>query len=408
MNKHLSEDSKKLLEILNRQIQNFRGKIDFVKYKNNYEYSNSCDKTISALFKYCTILRDDARVDEYLRLKTDSEREAFLERRIAEKLNIPENDIMARKKEILEFAYENYTLNGFLYHSTNSYSISQIEKTGFIGGNTEPWNKSDIDAMNAILDRYEPNQSILKIAAVQADGWYYNDNASQIIYYSTNGPEWFGRMCGNCVDYHYIVPKEDKNAYERRDYEAALRNIEAYMNKHGFSEEDRIVYLGYFNKYWDMYGKSEPSLLLIPRIDVLKEHSFEETYLRYRTILSTCGDIFMNYVSSDVIYTDDIISVDILPLFPELEKKFRDIKEVKEAATDNVKTIQREDGQSVEGFKEEMSALLFKIASLPVDDRKKVEEYVDSLIEKNKKEKNENPNLTPDVKQTPEGWDYDD
>lgn len=416
MNNHLSEESKKLLEILNRQIEKLRGQVDFIKYKNNFEYAAMCDKYISAMFKYCIILRDDVGVEEYLELKTDEEREKYLEKRIAEKLNIPEESIPTRKKDILEFAYTNYNLNGFLFHSTNSYSISQIEKKGFIGGDSESWNRADIDAMNALVDKYEPNQSILKIAAVQSNGWYYNDNASQILYYSTNGPEWFGRMCGNCIDYHYIVPKEDKNAFERRDYDTALRNIETYMKKHNFSEEDRVTYLGYFNKYWEMYGKSEPSLLLIPRMDVLKDHSFEESYLNYRaifhgepTILSMCGDIFTNYVSNDKVYTDDIISVDILPLFPELEKRFRVEREVKEAATNNIRTIERDEGQSVNAFKEEMSSLLLKIASLPAEDRKKVEELVNSLIQKNKQKENGLIDFNPeDTKKPTDGWGYDD
>ena len=100
MNNHLSEESKKLLEILNRQIQMLRGKIDFTIFKNNYDYANLCDKKISDLFKYCTILRDDVGAQEYLELKTDEQRESYLERRIAEKLNIPEESISARKKEI--------------------------------------------------------------------------------------------------------------------------------------------------------------------------------------------------------------------------------------------------------------------------------------------------------------------
>ena len=48
-----------------------------------------------------------------------------------------------------------------------------------------------------------------------------------------------------------------------------------------------------------------------------------------------------------------------------------------------------------------MSNLLLKIASLPVEDRKKVEELVDSLIQKNQPKEENEPKPT-------EGWGYDD
>ena len=377
MNRNLNEDSQRLLSILNKQMKRLKGNVYIREYRDNQEY---VDKLLKDIFRYVIILRDDDGIDDFLKLKNDDVKGKYLENKIAQKLDIPWEDIDERKEEIYRFAYRNYVEDGFICHSTNSYYVSQIDKTGKFGGVMIDEFSDDVEGLGAILEKYDRFQSMLSIKKVQRKGFFYNEDASQIMYYSNNGPEWFTRFCGNCIDYINIASVDEKRAFERRDYETAKGNLEKYMDKQKYTDDDRQYVLDTFERIWGFLGKSIPSLLLIPKKRVDEIDPFEIRYENAKMIYGSEINLFsvisgsrINLASENIINADEIICVDILPLFPEIVKRLN---------LEEKGPIQLEKGATISDFKKDMERILYKLALLSPEERKDAEGYIDSLVAK--------------------------
>ena len=63
----------------------------------------------------------------------------------------------------------------------------------------------------------------------------------------------------------YNKDKCKNNAYSLRDHDAARDNITTYMNDHGFTPEEKIEVMAFFEKYWNKYAKKEPVIAVIPQ-----------------------------------------------------------------------------------------------------------------------------------------------
>ena len=167
----------------------------------------------------------------------------------------------------LEYAYENFVVDGYSFHATNSFFGEKILKYGLsprYNGKEEFVN--DVVRIADIYDKYGYGNplgwSVLDLLAGKT-GWFSDSTPFNVTYYS-NGPEWFGHFCGGSCFYFGLVDDDKRNGYYNRNYEDTLECVLSLTKHVDMNERDTKEVIEFFNKYWNLFENSKPWVIMIP------------------------------------------------------------------------------------------------------------------------------------------------
>ena len=348
----------------------------FLKTKNmTYTEKKKQEKNFAKMIGYCVLFREKNGIEDYMRLYDKQEQIEFLKARIANKLNIPSDEIDKKQNDIVSYAFENFVKNGYVFHGGNSKAIEDNMKHGLKGAGTSQEEKDELMYIDSIFSKYGDDHplgwGILDIKNNRS-GWFYDNTPKHMLYYSES-PEWFRQFCGGNICYAWgTIPEENRHGYANRDYDTCLMAITTLINKNKMEEKDRQEIIDFFNKCWSKFGDTEPYLAFVPikslsndeQIEYFKTQYIEDDYLQkhiFEEIIEGGCIFFNNNACSDKdISPEDLSCVNLSPILPRFKI--------------NLKEQQRE---------KTISDCIRKLNKLDLDDLLKAQEIIDQLSNKN-------------------------
>lgn len=295
-----------------------------------------------ALFKYKIIISDEEYLNDYL---NDLDRlfkkivnfqdindgiNKLICKFVASKLRIADMTTPEAREKIVTYIFNNYCVNGYLYHGFSTVYEDDLKEVGFIPG---VYNNlySKMSEVNKIYKKYNDEAFCKDFGNYQV---FFTDNFVDACYYSLYSPKYF---------YKYLMDTLEKSKIEKRTYldnnfDKCFIDVKKYLEKE-FEENDRNRVKEIIKEEWNLLNSVDrkASLMVVKRnlidevdVSLLDKllASDENLYeLVDRLLCSKCKTIgFTNTLRKD---NYDIFSIDYKDKVME-EKKIEVKEEIVE------------------------------------------------------------------------------
>lgn len=305
--------------------------------KNNAEIKK-VQIEFSRFIGFCILFRNVENIDKYMLLNNKNDQIDFLKKKIAKQIGISEHEITKRKKDIVEFAFNNFKKNGYVFHAANSQSVMKKMIYGLKDNDVDIEQQHELLQIEALYRKYNPNSKYSPLGHGATDikdnktGWFFDGLPIHSTGYA-NSPQWFNYLCGKSYVYFDDIPEEQRNGYASRDYKKALNAVLWLVKNENMIKEDKKKLLLFFKKNWDKYRNTTPCLIFIPvkEVEINEELSIEQ-YLSDEGINELFNDIIGGIVNpikncccKKIILPDKLSFVDLSPILPRSENDTNDI-----------------------------------------------------------------------------------
>ena len=315
---------------------------------NSYVETQKKQVEFSRFIGYCILFRNIQNIEQYMLLKNKDEQKKFLIKQIAKKMNIPENEITKRNKEIILFAFNNFKKNGYVFHGANSLSTINKMINGLRNNDVNIKEQEELLKIEDIYRKYNPNSKYSPLGHGATDikenktGWFFDGLPIHSTGYA-NSPQWFNYLCGKSYVYFENIPEQERNGYESRNYKKALSAISWLIEKENMDVEDKKEILNFFEKNWNRYEKATPCLIFIPVKEVkINEDITIEQYLSsegvdrlFDDIISGTVNPIKNCCCKKMILPDKLSFVDLSLIFDHSKNEVNIIKKTNSLARNN-------------------------------------------------------------------------
>lgn len=294
-------------------------------------------KDFSRMVGYCVLFKESEGIEEYMTLDDEEHQIQFLKFKIADKIGFSHNVVESKIEDIINYAFENFIRNGYVFHAGNSKTIENSMKYGLGFSQSSLEHQMEILHIASIYRKYGNDNPLgWKPRDIKngRNGWFYDSDPYNMLYYA-DSPEWFNQFCGGNHCYAWgLVSEENRHGYANRDYDACLLTIMKLIEKNDMNENDRKEILEFFNKCWNEFGNTEPYLIFVPisslegndSINTMKSCYFpslseytEENSIFYDIIKG--GSVFMgsNICCNKAINPEVLSYVNLLPILPRFK-----------------------------------------------------------------------------------------
>ena len=178
-------------------------------------------------------------------------------------------------KEIENTLYENYIINGFLYHITNKSNIEDILNNGLLTLKDKYGEEIfyDHEKINKIFnDIYERNRKISLKSIVNIPGSNSIEKERFNKVYLSSNLKYIISTYGN-PEIHYLFIRDllwALNLFEididKQEKEEIIKIIINKLNEYDIKEEEKNFILNFLNKYikFDKVSKDDKSIIMVP------------------------------------------------------------------------------------------------------------------------------------------------
>lgn len=304
----------------------------------NYVEIKKIQMEFSRFIGYCILFRNTENIDQYMLLEDKDAQTDFIKKQIAKKLEMPEQEIVKRKEEIIQFAFDNFKKNGYVFHAANSLSVMNKMINGLRDNDVDVEQQQELLEIEALYRKYNPNSEYSPLGHGATDikdnktGWFFDGIPIHSTGYA-NSPQWFNYLCGKSYIYFDDIPENERNGYATRDYKKALNAIRWLVKNENMILEDKKELLMFFKKNWDKYKNTTPCLIFVPVREVgINEDISIEQYLRDEKVNELFDDIVSGTVNpikncccKKIVLPEKLSFVDLSPILPRLKKESNDI-----------------------------------------------------------------------------------
>lgn len=298
----------------------------------NYDEIKKIQNEFCRFVGFCILFRSSQDIGSYMLLTSKNEQIQFLKEKIAEELEIPKEKITERIKEIVEYAYQNFKQNGYVFHAANSNSI-KIKMIRGLGDNiANIEQQKELLHIESIYKKYDPKGLYSPLGHGATDivdkktGWFFDGFPIHSTTYA-NSPQWFSYLCGKSYVYFDSIPEERRNGYANKDYKTSLEAVIWLVKNKNMDIEDRKEILRFFIKHWNEYKDTTPCLMFVPVKEVginddikLEQYISEEgVNLLFNDIISGKVNPIKNVCCKKTISPEKLSYVDLSPILPKFE-----------------------------------------------------------------------------------------
>ena len=225
-----------------------------------------------ALFKYQIIIETDIFLDEYivqvkkLFKKVNNFHDInlgiskIIGKFCALKFNIADRENEVSKREILQYVYHRYIVEGYFFHGFSGVYKEQIQKNGFVPEKYQHSYANFIE-VNKIFSKHNYYSVIKK----SFDEKYvsFTDNFMMACFYGVNAPMYFYNLLGGYAD----IRGSDLEAYFRNDYLACFNNLNKLMKSARLSDSEKKYITKVCLDEWKVLhkGSSNINIMMIKR-----------------------------------------------------------------------------------------------------------------------------------------------
>jgi hypothetical protein len=280
-----------------RSNERYFKKNDYNFSSNGFYHSNELALYIfyDALVKYYIILDDIFLFDEYLenleRLfrKIDNFEGISLGvnklicKMVAIHLNLKDWKSDNAKKEIINYIYDQYIINGYLIHGLSVSYKKDIEEQGFIPEVYKNLYQRYIDMIN-IFDKYDVCHIINK--DFKDNKVYFTDDIVMACYYSNYAPMFFYKFLTN----EELFGKRAKNdAFLTNNFDMAIAPLKKFMNNASFSDKDKKFVVDLVQDQWNLLHEHGNKICLML---VKRKRIYNDEKINSDEFINDNGDIF--------------------------------------------------------------------------------------------------------------------
>lgn len=165
------------------------------------------------------------------------------------------NKIEEHRREILEYIYQRYIVDGYLYHGVSSIYTNDIQQNGFT-----PQEYNNFYSRFAELQ--EEYSSFLKEMDFRHDYVSFTDDFVMACYYATYSPIYFSS---------FLCPPTSKkaeiNSYAKRDYIGCFKDLHHTLKIKNINEDDMKKIEDVCNDEWKLLRQNEavPTIMMVRR-----------------------------------------------------------------------------------------------------------------------------------------------
>lgn len=236
----------------------------------NYEKFSGLEQPMfllfDALFKYQIIIGDDKYLRDYVHhlellwYKIDNFHDIsegvckilvkFCARKLGYKMQIEEH-----RREILEYIYQKYIVEGYLYHGISDVYIPSIQEKGF-----SPQIYENYYSQFEQLQKQYP--AFFSDMDFHHNYVSFTDDFIMACYYATYSPFYFSNFL--CPQ---TTKKVELNSYAKRDYIGCFKQLRQSLKAKEVKEEDIRKIEDLCNLEWKLLrqNESKPTIMLVKR-----------------------------------------------------------------------------------------------------------------------------------------------
>lgn len=240
---------------------------------------------LDAIMKYVIIIDDMQLFDKFLdqlerilkKVEVHNEIKSgvtkLLIKNVANKLGINNIENNENKKEIIEYVYDRYIVNGYFFYFFPSIYLNKVQENGITPDN---WNipYQEIEEIENILKTYGIHD-IFSVNMEKKQQLEITDSFFMACFYATNCPIYLQELCMNLNRGRTPNKSFIKEAYFSKDYHQCINNIELTLKKKKVSLKDRQIIKNFFEKEWNQLKIKES----VPIIALIKRKVIDKNYL---------------------------------------------------------------------------------------------------------------------------------
>lgn len=287
---------------------------------------------ISRMLGYCILFKTSDGIEEYMQLSDVISKKRFIKEKIAEELGISKEEIDKNNSAIISYIWKNLNDEGYVFHAANSVSAEKEMKQGLKGSLSNISHRNELLHIASIYRKHgasPPFKDALNDLKYSKTGWFYDGNPENITYYA-DSPEWFNQFTGGSIEYAFLVENPKRYGFKLRDHDMAREAVLKLIEENRMSKSSKKEILDFFEKTWNLYGRSRPNLLLVPTKAVYPteyldpSRKFEGTHDSYiyldfalRNVL-TCSCSFETDICCNIdVPPEELSCVDLSPIIPK-------------------------------------------------------------------------------------------
>lgn len=187
------------------------------------------------------------------------------------KLNLIDKISSDNKRKILVYLYDNYIVNGYMFHSFPSTFKELVEEKG-LDANDYSYPIFYMKKLYYIFKNHKYTDMIPEYLLEQITSISITDSPAMAYYYAFRSPQYFCNLVATSK-YYKDNSKYDYEAYYRKDMEACQNNLLLLAKHLNMTDKEKETLLTAFKKQWDLLDASNalPEIAFISRKDVGKD-----------------------------------------------------------------------------------------------------------------------------------------
>lgn len=263
-------EQKEVRELLDKVAKNPSYNDKKKKDSINYEKFSGLEQTFfllfDALFKYQLIIGEEEYLPDYVHHldllwhKIDNFHDIsdgvskILVKFCAKKLGY-KNKVEENRREILEYIYQKYIVEGYFYHGVSDCYVPVIQQQGF-----QPQKYENLYPKFAKIQ--EEYSSFLRDMDFRHEYVSFTDDFVMACYYATYSPIYFSHFL--CLP---TSKKAELNSYAKRDYMGCFRGLKRMLKAKEVNEETSQKIEDICNEEWKLLrqNESKPTIMLVKR-----------------------------------------------------------------------------------------------------------------------------------------------
>ena len=238
----------------------------------NYEKFSGLEQpiflAIDSLLKYQILIGDEEYLIDYLHhldllwYKIDNFHDIsegiskILVKFCARKLGF-KNKIEEHRREILEYIYQKYVVDGYFFHAVSDVYVSKIKEVGFIPQQYENY-------YSQFLDIQKKYPSFFADMDFTHDYISFTDDFVMACYYAVYSPIYFSSFLGSTVS---KSKKIVLNSYARRDYISCFHTLHSFLKNRELGEDEVKEIEDLCKNQWKLLRQNEacPTIMMVKR-----------------------------------------------------------------------------------------------------------------------------------------------
>mgnify|MGYP004538344099 CR=1 FL=1 len=186
------------------------------------------------------------------------------------KLNLIDKTSNENKRKILSYLYEEYIVNGYMFHSFPSAFKELVEENG-IDAKDYSYPVFYMKKLYYIFKNHKYDEMIPEYLLGGINSISITDSPAMAYYYAFRSPQYFCNLVATSK-YYKDNASYDYEAYYRKDMESCRNNL-LFLAKHlNMTDKEKDTVITAFEKQWNLLDASNslPEIAFISRKDVGK------------------------------------------------------------------------------------------------------------------------------------------